>query len=79
MKKHLKFGWDFDLTADFTLDNANTMKTQVHQKFKDWSVELHGLSVAKHFCDTTECLDLDIKVSNYQNNYRLMFDINAVP
>ena len=79
VKKHLKFGWDFDLTADFTLDNANTMKTQVRQKFKVWSHEVEQLSVSEPFCNTTECLDLNIKVSEYQNNFRLTFDIDAVP
>ncbi|KAI0210330.1 hypothetical protein LSAT2_004930 [Lamellibrachia satsuma] len=79
VKKHLKFGWDFDLTADFTLDNANTMKTQVRQKFKDWSLELQRLGVSEPFCNTAECLDLNIKVSEYQNNFRLTFDIDVVP
>ena len=79
VKKHLKFGWDFDLTADFTLDNANTMKTQVRQKFKDWSLEVQRLGVSEPFCNTAECLDLNIKVSEYQNNFHLTFDIDVVP
>jgi len=68
-KKHLKFGWDFDLAADFSIDTANAMKEQLKEKFKTWS----------GFCSQTDCSDLTIDVSDYKKDFRLMFDIDAVP
>ena len=78
-KKHLKFGWDFDLAADFFIDTANAMKVQLKEKFKTWSAAVKGKGVLKPFCSQADCSDLAIDVSDYNKDYRLKFDIDAVP
>ena len=78
-KKHLKFGWVFDLAAIFSTDIANAMKAQLKEKFKTWSDAVEGGSVGKPFCSQKDCSDLVIDVSDYNKDYRLKFDIDAVP
>lgn len=79
VKKRLQFGWDFDLSVDFTADNAIAMKTQIKAKFETWSSEVANVGVTKSFCKNADCSDLTIDVSEYKKNFRLKFDIDAVP
>ena len=79
VKKHLQFGWDFDLIADFTTDGANTMKVQLRERFVTWSNALATSGVQKPFCNVSDCSDLVIDVVNFEKNFRLTFDIDAVP
>ncbi|KAI0221250.1 hypothetical protein LSAT2_027365 [Lamellibrachia satsuma] len=78
VSKHLRFGWDFDLDADFTADNATTMKTQLRQKFVDWSKELEKLQSASPFCVTANCSDVSITVTDNKEDYRIHIDIDGV-
>ena len=79
MKKRLQFGWDFDLVADFATDGADTMKVQLRERFVTWSNALATSGVQKPFCNVSDCSDLAIDVVNFEKNFRLTFDIDAVP
>ena len=75
----MQFGWDFNLAADFKTDNANTMVTQLRQKFVTWNNKLKGgLTSRNAFCVKPDCTDMVITVVNHKNNYRIKIDIDRV-
>ena len=78
VKKHLRFGWVFDMVADFSTDLANAMKTRLHQKFVTWSRKLNGQQSAIPFCVTDDCSDMTITLTNNNNDYRITIDIDGV-
>jgi len=78
VKKHVHFGWDFDLAADFSIDIANAMIVQLRGKLVTWSTTLEGLSSKTPFCVKADCTDATITVVNYKKNFRISIDIDNV-
>ena len=78
VKKHVQLGWDFDLAADFNVDIANAMVSQLRGKLVAWSKTLEGLSSKTPFCVKADCTDAIISVVDYQKNFRISIDIDGV-
>ncbi|KAK2173063.1 hypothetical protein NP493_905g00034 [Ridgeia piscesae] len=69
VKKHLLFGWDFDLADAFTADKANEMKEQLRQKFVYWNTNLTTLHPGTAFCAYVNCSDVSITVTNHKGQF----------
>ena len=78
VKKHLRFGWDFDLADAFTADKANEMKEQLRQKFVYWNTNLTALHPDTAFCANVNCSDVSITVTNINGNFRIKIDVDKV-
>jgi len=78
VKKHLLFGWDFDLADAFTADKANEMKEQLRQKFVYWNTNLTTLHPGTAFCAYVNCSDVSITVTNHKGNFRIKIDVDKV-
>ena len=78
LKKRLKFGWNFDLSADFTADKASEMKTRLFQKFVDWNTKLKKLQHGTPFCVKADCSDVIINVTNNMKDFHIEINIDAV-
>ena len=78
VKKHLWFGWDFDLADDFTADKANEMKEQLRQQFVYWNTNLTTLHPGTAFCANVNCTDVSITVTNNNANFRIKIDVDKV-
>jgi len=72
------FGWDFDLKADFTPDNAIAMKKQLLQKFEAWNTDLKTKQPGTSFCKKDGCSDVSITVTNYNKDFRIKINIDRV-
>ena len=78
VKKHLKFGWDFNLDADYTKDNAKTMASELLKKLKEWNTKLKSQQSSAPFCMKPDCSDVTIKVTAINKDYRINIEINSV-
>jgi len=77
VKKHLKFGWDFNLDADYTLDTAKAMKSELLKKLEEWNTKLKNKK-SSAFCVKPDCSDVTIKVTDTKKDYRINIEINSV-
>ena len=74
----MKFGWDFDLKADFTTDNGIAMKKQLLQKLAAWNIYLKTKHPGTPFCKKSDCSDVSITVTNNNKDFRIKFNIDRV-
>ena len=75
--KHLQFGWDFDLRADFSHDIANEIEKQLRQKFVKWNTQL-GQQYGTSFCAKADCSDVTILVTDYSKDFRVKIDVDGL-
>ena len=78
VKKHLKFGWDFNTYADFTADTAKEIDLNLRKKFGYWNTKLKTQHNGTPFCVTAYCSDVTIKVYAIKKDYRINIEICSV-